>query len=316
LEVGYSGTRGLHQVLIHDSNQAEIASAADPIRGQTTNTLANLPMRLPYEGFFPGPQELQTTGETWYNALLVSYNQRISHGLQAQVSYTFSKEMADAFQQSIGFDGGNVLGDAHNPRQSYGPDFYVRPHRFVANFTYQLPGPREKTSMKGELLAGWAVAGVVTVQAGHFLTAQFFNGNSVYGNFSDRASLTGSCAPGQYVNSGSVKNHIDDYINPNCFTFPAVFSADDPNALGFGDSGIGSFKGPGQNNWDMSILKQFPVRWPREGAYFQFRAEFFNAFNHTQFGDPDSNYGDSTFGQILSTSVNPRIIQFALKFNF
>jgi hypothetical protein len=316
LEVSYSGTRGLHQVIIHDSNQAEIASPSDPIRGQTTNTLANLGMRLPYEGFFPGPQELQSAGVSWYNALLVSFNKRFSHGLQAQVSYTFSKEMADAFQQSIGFDGGNVNGNANAPHASYGPDFYVRPHRFVANFTYELPGPKEKASWEGELLGGWAVSSVVTIQAGHFLTAQFFNGNSVYGNFTDRASLTGACTPSQYVASRPVSSHLNDYINPSCFTFPAVYSSDDPNALGFGDSGIGSFKGPGQNNWDMSILKQFPVRWPREDANLEFRAEFFNAFNHTQFGDPDSNYGDSTFGQISSTSVNPRIIQLALKFNF
>jgi len=224
--------------------------------------------------------------------------------------------MANAFQQSIGFDGGNVNGDANSPHKSYGPDFYVRPQRLVANFYYKLPGPKEKSSFEGELLGGWAVAGVVTIQAGHFLTAQLFNGNSVYGNFTDRASLTGACTPSQYVNSGSVKSHLNNYINASCFTLPAVFSSDDPNALGFGDSGIGSFKGPGQNNWDMSLLKEFPLRWVREDANLEFRAEFFNAFNHTQFADPDSNFGDSTFGQISGTSVNPRLIQLALKFSF
>lgn len=316
LEVGYSGTRGLHNILIRDSNQAQIASATNPVRGETTNTLANLAMRTPYEGFFPGPQEIQSIGESWYNALLVSFNKRFSHGLQAQLSYTYSKELADAYQQSIGFNGGSVLGNSNNLRQSYGPDFYVRPHRFVANFYYELPGPKGDTSLHGELLGGWAVSGVVTIQDGHFLTAQFFNGNSVYGNFSDRASLTGACAPSQYVHSGGVSSHLNDYINTSCFEAPAVFSSADPNALGFGNSGVGIFMGPGQNNWDLSVLKQFPVRWPRENANFEFRSEFFNAFNHAQFADPDSNFGDSTFGRISGTSVNPRIIQFALKFTF
>jgi hypothetical protein len=316
LEVGYSGSRGLHQVIVRDSNQAGIASPENPIRGQTTNTLANLSLRIPYEGFFPGPQEVQSAGSTWYNALPVSLNKRFSHGLQAQLSYTFAKQLSNSYQQSIGYNGGNVLGNSNNLRQSYGPDFYVRPHRFVANYTYELPGPKGKTSLKGELVGGWTLSSMVVIQAGHFLTAQFFNGASVYGNFSDRASLSGTCTSGQYVHSGDVRSHLNNYINPSCFIAPAVFSADDPDALGFGNSGTGIFKGPGQNNWDMAVLKHFPVRWPREAASLEFRAEFFNAFNHGQFSDPDSNYGDSTFGQISTTSVNPRLIQFALKFTF
>jgi len=318
LEVGYSGTRGLHQVINLSLNQAAIASTANPIRGQTTNTLANLPLRVPYEGWAPyGVVALQSTGETWYNALLVSFSKRFSHGLQAQLSYTFSKELVSAYQLATGFGGGGtVLGDQNNVRQSYGPEFYNRPQRFVANYTYEFPGPKGSTSLKGELLGGWSLSGVVTIQAGHFLTVTYFNGNSVYGTLSDRASLSGSCTPSQYVNSGGVSSHLNNYINASCFTAPAVFSADDPAALGFGNAGTGILKGPGQNDWDVALHKQFPVRWPREDAYLEFRSEFFNIFNHPQFADPDSNFGDSTFGQITSTSVNPRIVQFALKFNF
>jgi hypothetical protein len=113
-----------------------------------------------------------------------------------------------------------------------------------------------------------------------------------------------------------VSSHLNDYINASCFTAPAVFSADDPAALGFGNSGIGILQGPGQNNWDMAVVKRFSVRWPREDASLQFRSEFFNVFNHTQFADPDSNFGDPTFGQITNTSVAPRLLQFALKLNF
>lgn len=134
--------------------------------------------------------------------------------------------------------------------------------------------------------------------------------------------LQRSRKPERHVHAGPVRplgqcrGHLNNYINTSCFMAPAVFSADDPAALGFGISGTGIFKGPGQNDWDMAVLKHFPVRWPREAASLEFRAEFFNAFNHAQFADPDSNYGDSTFGQISSTSVNPRLIQFALKLSF
>jgi hypothetical protein len=316
-EVGYSGTRGLHELYTFSINQAGIASSSDPIRGQTTNTLANLPLRVPYEGWAPmGLDEIASSGESWYNALLVSLNKKFGHGLQAQLSYTFSKELADAFLMSTLSNGGVVLGNQNNPSQSYGPDFYTRPQRFVANYIYELPGPKDLTSLRGELLGGWSVSGVVTIQAGHFMTVTYENGASVYGIVNDRASLSGTCTPGQYAVSGGVSSHLNDYINASCFTAPAVFSADDPAALGFGNSGIGILQGPGQNNWDMAVVKRFSVRWPREDASLQFRSEFFNVFNHTQFADPDSNFGDPTFGQITNTSVAPRLLQFALKLNF
>ena len=71
--------------------------------------------------------------------------------------------------------------------------------------------------------------------------------------------------------------------------------------------------GPGQDNYDISIQKIIPIR---ESVNFLFRAEFFNTFNKPQFANPDVSTGDATFGQILATSVNPRIIQFAVKLNF
>ena len=101
-----------------------------------------------------------------------------------------------------------MLGDRNNIRQSYGPEHYDRPQRVVANFTYDLPGPTVRTSLRGELLGGWSLSGVVTIQAGHFLTPTYFNGNSVYGILLDRASLTGSCTRSQYVTSGGVSSHL------------------------------------------------------------------------------------------------------------
>ncbi len=111
-------------------------------------------------------------------------------------------------------------------------------------------------------------------------------------------------------------SNLGAYINASCFTTPARFSADDPNALGFGNSGVGIYDGPGQNNFDLSLTKGFPVRWPRENSFLEFRSEFFNAFNHPQFCDPDVDFSSPTFGQISCTSVAPRIIQIALKFKF
>src|SRR5262249_19497760 len=148
------------------------------------------------------------------------------------------------------------------------------------------------------------------------LTVQFTNGNSVFGTTNDRASVSGTCQPGHYLTSGGVSSHLNDYINASCFTMPAVFGADDPTALGFGNAGVGILDGPGQNNWDIALIKRFKFGLMKENFGLDFRTEFFNAFNHPQFNDPDVTLGDATFGQITSTIVAPRVIQFALKLTF
>ena len=324
LEVGYSGARGTHQIRERSVNQAQIASADNPIRGETTNTLANLPLRVPFEGWDPAlMQQIESSGAYWYHALLVGVNKRPSKGLQFQLSYTFTRDLSsDAFTTS-GANGGQTIGDQNDPGQRYGPDFFIRPHRFIANFTYQLPGPKDLRSLRGELLGGWMVAGVVTVQSGHPLTPTYnhFAGlPSIFGSAtSDRPSLSGTCSKRQFVNRGSIESNIGGthtYINTSCFTDPAVFSADDPIGVGFGNAGVGIFEGPAQQNVDLSLIKRFSIHWPRESTQLEFRSEFFNAFNHPQFADPDVEFTSPTFGQITSTAVNPRVVQFALKLSF
>lgn len=85
---------------------------------------------------------------------------------------------------------------------------------------------------------------------------------------------------------------------------------------GFGNAGFGIALGPGQNNWDMALAKTTKVGGIREGATLEFRAEFFNTFNHPQFSNPAASVTSATYGKISSMSVNPRLIQFALKYSF
>lgn len=89
--------------------------------------------------------------------------------------------------------------------------------------------------------------------------------------------------------------------------------------MGFGNSGVGIVEGPGQNNSDFSVFKQTPLGWLTEKSSLEFRAEFFNVFNHAQFANPSTGAGvagQATFGTITATSVSPRVMQFALKLNF
>lgn len=324
LETGYSGARGLHLIQEGSINQAQLASPTNPIRGQTTNTLANIPLRVPFQGWDPAlMQQIVSSGSSWYNALLVALNKRFSHGLTSQISYTFARDLSTNANSTTGPNGGSSYGNQDNPKQRYGPDSFIREHRFIANFTYELPGPKNARSLFGETIGGWMVAGVATIQSGHPLTLTYNHSGgkpSIFGTaFLDRPSLSGKCTTGQYVNPGSVESNLGGsktYINTSCFSDPAVFSADDPVGVGFGNAGVGILSGPGQQNYDLALIKKFPLSWPREGTALEFRSEFFNAFNHPQFGDPDLEFTSPTFGQITTTAVSPRVLQFALKLSF
>lgn len=317
LEVGYSGARGQHLIRQRSINQADLASASDPIRGETANTVTNIPLRVPFQGWdSANMQQIESAGASWYNALLVSLSKQFGRGLQFQASYTFAKDLATDATTSTGPNGGVAIGDQNDPSQRYGPDEFIREHRFIVNFTYDFPAPFKSNSLARQALGGWSIAGVTTVQSGRHLSVAFTNGTNVFGINNDRASVSGTCQPGHYVASGGVSSHISDYIDASCFTTPAVFSADDPTALGFGNAGVGIITGPGQNNWDLALLKKFRFSSSREGFGLEFRTEFFNAFNHPQFDDPDTAFGGPTFGQITKTLVNPRVMQFALKLSF
>ena len=89
-----------------------------------------------------------------------------------------------------------------------------------------------------------------------------------------------------------------------------------PGTSGSGYAGISVIRGPGQDNWNMALQKTTRVGGINEGAALLFRTEFFNAFNHPMFANPNSDASSPTFGQISGTAVNPRIIQFALKYVF
>jgi hypothetical protein len=108
---------------------------------------------------------------------------------------------------------------------------------------------------------------------------------------------------------------LNNYFNASCFTTPPVIGADGIGT-GFGDSGTGIVNGPGQANVDLAFSKTIPVKWPSEGTSLQFRAGLYNALNHAQFANPDTNFTSPTFGVISSTAVNPRVIQLALKLSF
>jgi hypothetical protein len=316
LEVGFIGARGTHLLRDRDLNQAQSASPADPIRGINNNSFLTVPSRVPIQGFgsFPGIAEFESAGANWYNALETSLSQRLSHGLQLQVSYTFSKDLATDVTSTTGPNGGNgLVGDQNSFLRRYGPDDFNRPHRLVISYLYQLPAPSNLNSAWGRLAGGWALSGVSIFQGGRPLTITVSSPFNAFGIATDFPQLVPGC---RIANPGyNVEATVNKYFNTKCFA-PLPLIGTDPLTTGFGNAGVGIVEGPGQVNTDLAVSKKIAVRWPAESASVEFRTEFFNVFNHPQFSDPDTNLSSPTFGQILTTAVNPRVIQFALKYSF
>jgi len=333
MEVAYVGSRGIHQAeIMHVLNVASLASPSNPVVGLTTvngasvsnavttNTVANARLRVPFLGFNPGG--LQTSSEDMdyrFNSLQATLRRQFSSGLSFQAAYTWSR----AFTNQSTVNGAD-LGDPRDLRQQWGLNTQYRPQRLVITYDYRVP----TGSLKGwarALGAGWGISGVTTIQDGTPLTIVDTRGGAIFGLNTSRAQLAPGATYSQMASQGDLKQRLGGnaggpgYFNRAAFTtIPVIGGNGTPGTggAGWGDSGIAPILGPGQFNFDVSVSKVTPLRGISESSQLQFRAEFFNMFNHAQFNNPAANFAVPNFGQITSASVNPRLIQLALKYIF
>ena len=339
LELGYVGSHGIHQAQnLHLINEPALASATSPVNGViTTNTTSNASLRVPYLGFGPGGlQYFETNGDIKFNSLQATVRKQLSYGLTLQAAYTWSRAFADFLGP-----GGSNSGDPNNFGQQYGLNTQYRPQRLVLNYNYTIPTGSIKGAAKAAL-GGWSLSGVTTIQDGFPLILVDSRGGSVYGLANTAATelSRAQIAPGMtYANlatPGSIEERIGGasggpgFINAAALTTIPIIGATTGVAgtggTGWGNSGIGPILGPGQFNFDVTLAKSTRVGGIHENAVLQFRAEFFNLFNHPQFGSSgtqgvgfapvNNNLATSTFGSITSLSVNPRLMQLALKYVF
>ncbi len=347
LEVGYVGSHGIHQAQnLHLLNEASLASPTNPLNGQTTNTTSNASLRVPYLGFGPtGLQYFQTNGDIKFNSLQFTVRKQLSYGLTLQAAYTWSKAYAD-FEGP----GGSNSGDPNNLAQQYGLNTQYRPQRLVIYYNYQIPTGSMRGAAKA-VLGGWSLSGITTIQDGYPLIIADSRGGSVYGLSGaaavelSRAQIAPGMTYADLASTGSIGSRLGGAslgcgyfaCTLNAAGLPATFTGFSTipvigatpgvagtGGTGWGDSGIGPILGPGQFNFDVTMAKSTRVGGIHENAVLQFRAEFFNLFNHPQFGNPGAigsspvanNLGAGNFGQITSLSVNPRLMQLALKYVF
>jgi len=325
VEAAFVGSSGINQANYnHNVNLAQLASPSNPINGQTTNTLANAAYRVPYLGYQEAGLQATAYDAIYnYNSLQLTLRKQFSHGFAMQAAYTWSKDLTN-----ISGDGQTNINDANHIGTQYAPAYFSRPNRFVVNYSYDLPFGKVNSAMLKKVLGGWNVSGNTIAQAGTPLTfTDTSAGTAYYGaanaGTAEGGQVTAQLAPGitnsAIPTSGGVESRLggnslgQGFINKLAFTDPIVIGSDG-KATAFGNSGIGIIRGPDQVNFDVSLLKNIPIT---ERQRVQFRAEFFNIANHPVFGNPTTTRNTpNTFGTITTTVGNPRLIQFALKYNF
>ena len=329
LDLGYVGSSGINLAdYNHNYNTALLASPSNPINGVTTNTVSNANLRVPYLGFAAsGFQGTGFDGISNYNSLQVTVRKQLSHGVSVQAAYTWSKSLTDL----IGY--GANGNDASDVRQQYGPAYYNRPQRFIVNYSWDLPFGHP-AGVLGKLAEGWNLSGVTVAQDGTPLTLTDSRAGTIFGVSGPsptsptlstvtfgafnvgRAQMCNGASYGSITTSGGIESRLGGasggpgYLSASAICAPPAIG----NGFGYGNSGVGILLGPPQFNWDLSLVKTTRIT---ERQTIQLRTEFFNAFNHPQFNNPGTAISTAaTFGVITSESVNPRLIQFALKYSF
>jgi hypothetical protein len=355
IELGYVGSKGINVTdYNHNHNGALIVTPATDTFGictgvapnQICNTSGNASFRTPVLGYEPiGLQESDFNGSSLYSSLQATVRHQFGHGLSMQAAYTWDRNLSDVFfGNSANINDALALktrpglnGPAHG---QWGPVSFDRFQRFVVNYSYDLPFGKG-TAMADRLFGGWNVSGVTIAQTGNPLT---FIGGGTGGAYGTNQQLSfqgvttaefcSGMGNGNAKSAGSARSHVlggTGYFNTaafnisgSCGPLPLV-PFGDATATDYGNSAIGVVTGPGQFNWDISVVKNTQIT---ERVRMQFRSDFYNAFNHPQFAPPQGtnfgtvgfenvgNFGTPTGNFITATSVNPRLIQFGLHFFF
>jgi hypothetical protein len=251
----------------------------------------------------------QSLSTSSYNSLQVSFNKRMSHGLQFTSNFTYSHCLDNGTLGDTAFTGS--LGDPYDVSWNRGNCDTDIPLILVTNWIWQEPTLRNLGVVPSKVLGSWEFTGIWTAESG---TPFYIGGGCAGSNESgaligaDRADLTGQPLK---VHQGTKSQWIQQYFNPGAFQC---------NAPGtFGDSGRNIMFSPGQNNFDLGIFKNIPFKEDR--YHVQFRWEMFNGFNRVWFNGPNTGITAGApplgnFGQITGQRNSPRIMQAALKFEW
>jgi TonB dependent receptor len=302
LSVSYVGSQGRHENYYQAINlPPESLLPGMVAKGALDNT------KVQYLGF--GGIRMSTNGgNAKYNSLQTSLNGTVHRDLHLQVGYTLSKAEDSTTSNGSGGD----LNNATNPyvgwRYDLGPSQFDRRNIFFTNFVYDIPLFHNNASglVRGGL-GGWQLSAIITEESGAPLDlgVSGTTASSIINNSGVRPNVNGSI---------SYPKTVAQWFNPSVFSAPVCATGPDC----YGNLGFDAIRGPGRNNFDLSLKKVFAFT---ERFKMEFRADAFNAWNHTQFkGDKNNggigtNVGSGNFGQVTS-AFDGRQFQLGLKLMF
>jgi len=306
IEADYVGSKGTHLLTLSDLNQFVNNGH------QVLLNSANQPV-LPYPGF--GLLEYsQNDGNSSYNGLDLTIERRFNVGLAFRLAYTWSKSI-DNTAEELSVYGSNAFSQITNNQQAWrGPSDFDVPQRVVFSWVYELPFGKGKQFLTGgvmsKIFGGFQVAGSYSYAAGRPFTA-FDNANNSSIDIGEEQALPNVI--GTPVMPEKVTCWFYVSTNPGCkgITGTNAFSLPAPGV--FGNSGRNTLRGPGLEDLDVSIARNFAIL---ERLKLQFRAEAFNLTNTVAFGLPNANVSGGSPGVITSLAADPRIMQFAARLSF
>lgn len=336
LQIGYVGAQGRHLELVYEGNPISPAGvsecAADPTCIANRDNQAILyPSHSLYApgNIFASVGTQGSEGISNYNSLQVQLQKRLSHGLTFQLAYTYAHSLDDTsgYEGSGAAPGSTRTENPYNFMSDYGDSNFDARHRFVANYTYDLPLPKINNAFGKYVVDGWRVAGITTLQTGFpitvgdssYLSLQCPIGPFTYYGCWDAPNVVGF--PGTYDPRNATLSFNGNPALPNYYFNANAFAQETPGVLG--NEGRNNFHGPGINNTDLVLSKV--VRFS-ETRSIELRLEAFNVFNHTQFAFSNNITAwqdfnqPTTFGRVTTalSDASPigRVVQLGAKIYF
>ncbi len=312
--LGYIGSHAIHQPF--NSNDINIVLPTLTPRGYqwplackgTTCTTGGGTVQNPGVGAVTG---IYWNGSSVYHSLQAGLRQNISHNLQGQIAYTWSKSIDDSSSSVAGATFGNSVANLpyFDQRLNRGLSDFDARHVFSANYLYTLPGPDKARRALYVPLGGWTYTGIVSIRSGNPFTATIGGDPLGTNSTSSFQYPNRSCAGPQAVVAQRVS-----YLKTSCFSVPA-------QGL-LGNSGRNALIGPGVIDFTMGLIKDTRIT---ERVHAEFQAQAFNIFNRVNFQPPQSTQQQifnaagnllPTAGQLTLTSTSSRQLQFSLKVLF
>lgn len=287
VESGYIGNTAMKQQGTVNVNQPRLPS--DPANPSPVTT------RMPYPALVATFSQVSNYQWSDYNAGFVKLEQRAKSGLSYSFAYTYSKMM----------DSGGAGQNMYNRQPEHERSSTDVPQVFLASYVYDLPiGKGKALNIQNWLLdglaGGWEISGITTFQSG------------MYFSIGTSGDIAGVSTSGQRGNATGVKpSKLDPRTNGLLGFDRSAYST--PAKGTFGNLGANIQHGFGLDQWDVGIHKNFPIRRLGEASRLQIRAEWFNFVNHAEFNNPASTVNVPTSFGLVSSALDPRILQVAAK---